>query len=87
MDERGGAKSSLNGPRGQTLSRRAARAVETPGDGGEFEAQADAPLGHQAVARAEVITAIVQRPDRLRRVVAVCARGGVGLQRGAGLGP
>ena len=53
-------------------NKRGAPSVESLGDGGELEAQADAGTDHgQPVARREMIEPVAQRADRLRRVVAV----------------
>src|SRR5207253_2609583 len=53
-----------------------AQSVETLGDGRQVEAQANARLDHhQPIARREMIEPVPQRTDRLRRVIAVGARG------------
>ena len=59
----------------RTRKQRCARPVETLGDGRQLEAKSGAGLDHQqAIARRQMIEPVAERPDRLRRVVAVRSR-------------
>jgi hypothetical protein len=60
----------------RTRKQRGAQPIETLGDGCQFEPKAGAGLDHhQAIARRKMIEPVAERPDRLRRVVAVRSRG------------